>query len=331
MEQLGDVESGRVPYMSIVLTPGTDQGCDAPASLGGGALVDDAAQAPGARTATTIAARTEPAARGKVTVVGLGPGGAETLTPEAHAAIADATDVIGYDTYLARVPQRRGQRRHGSDNRVELDRSRHALSLAAAGARVAVVSSGDPGIFAMATAVLEALEDAEGAERDVEIEVLPGISACRRSPRASAPPAGHDLCLMSLSDIRKPWEVIERRLRAASAGDLVLALYNPASRTRREQLERAVAVLREDRAPSTPVVIARAVRSGDEEITVTTLAELDPAVVDMRTMLLIGSTQTRVLERPGHAPLVWTSRDYPAAAVSTTTHARDAATAGSRG
>ncbi|MBO9534262.1 MAG: precorrin-2 C(20)-methyltransferase [Solirubrobacteraceae bacterium] len=302
VEEFRAVEAEKVPYMSIVLTPGTDQGCDAPAQLGGGAATGAGDDADG---------RLLVPGEGKVTVVGLGPGGAETLTPEAHAALAEATDVIGYDTYLARVPERRGQRRHGSDNRVELDRSRHALELAAAGARVAVVSSGDPGIFAMATAVLEALDAAEGPARDVEVEVLPGISAVQAVAARVGAPAGHDLAMISLSDIRKPWDVIERRLRATSAGDLVLALYNPASKTRREQLERAVRVLREDRDPSTPVVIARAVRSGDESVTVTTLGELDPAVVDMRTLLLVGSTQTRVLERPGHAPLVWTSRDYP--------------------
>ncbi len=292
---LAQIEAARVPYMSILLTPGTDQGCDAPAP---NELPGDPVDA--ARGA------------GRVTVVGLGPGGAETLTPEAHAALADATDLIGYDTYLARVPHRRGQRRHGSDNRVELDRSRHALELAAGGARVAVVSSGDPGIFAMATAILEATDAAEGPMRDVEVEVLPGITAVQAVAARVGAPAGHDLCLMSLSDIRKPWSIIERRLRAASAGDLVLALYNPASKTRREQLERAVEILREDRAASTPVIVARAVRSEQEEVTVTTLGALDPSIVDMRTLVLIGSSQTRVLERPGHAPLVWTSRDYPA-------------------
>ncbi|MFT4035685.1 MAG: precorrin-2 C(20)-methyltransferase [Patulibacter sp.] len=316
---LAEVDADQVPYMSILLAPGTDQGCDAPLA----AQQRDGQPAPGPHAAAAAAATAAAAAvsaadvapvatsAGRVTVIGLGPGGAETLTPEAHAALAEATDVIGYDTYLARVPQRRGQRRHGSDNRVELDRARHALELAAAGARVAVVSSGDPGIFAMATAVLEALDGADRPLRDVEVEVLPGISAVQAVAARVGAPAGHDLCLLSLSDLRKPWPVIERRLRAASAGDLVLALYNPASRSRREQLERAVAVLREDRAAATPVVVARAVRSDEEQITVTTLGALDPSVVDMRTLLLIGSTQSRVIERPGRAPLMWTSRDYP--------------------
>lgn len=303
VEALRDVEEGRVPYMSIVLTPGTDQGCDTPVAAAG---VD-----PRRRLAEAPAGAPLQPGDGRVTVVGLGPGGAETLTPEAHAALAEATDLIGYDTYLARVPERRGQRRHGSDNRVELDRARHALELAAAGARVAVVSSGDPGIFAMATAVLEALDGAEGPQRDVEVEVLPGISAVQAVAARVGAPAGHDVCLLSLSDLRKPWSIVERRLRAASAGDLVLAIYNPASTKRREQLDRAVAVLRQDRSPSTPVIVARAVRSDAEEVTVTTLGALDPAIVDMRTLLIIGSTQTHVIERDGRAPIVWTSRDYP--------------------
>jgi precorrin-2 C20-methyltransferase/precorrin-3B C17-methyltransferase len=308
---LRDVDADRVPYMSIIVTPGTDQGCDAPVA---GPPSNSTAAPNGGSAAGVDGAATS---GGRVTVVGIGPGGAETVTPEAHAALADATDLIGYDTYLARVPHRRGQRRHGSDNRVELDRARHALELAAGGARVAVVSSGDPGIFAMATAVLEALDAAEGAVRDVDVEVLPGISAVQAVAARVGAPAGHDLCLMSLSDIRKPWSIIEQRLKAANAGDLVLALYNPASTKRREQLDRAVALLREERAASTPVIVARAVRSDAEEITVTTLGALDPSIVDMRTMVLVGSTQTRVLERPGRAPIVWTSRDYPADPVAT--------------
>jgi precorrin-2 C20-methyltransferase/precorrin-3B C17-methyltransferase len=310
VEELRAVDDARVPYMSIVLTPGTDQGCDAP------------------DPASARVAPADHAGRGRVSVVGLGPGGAETLTPEAHAALAEATDLIGYDTYLARVPARRGQRRHGSDNRVELDRARHALELAAGGARVAVVSSGDPGIFAMATAILEAVDAAEGPLRDVDIEVLPGISAVQAVAARVGAPAGHDLCLLSLSDIRKPWSIIERRLRAANDGDLVLGLYNPASRTRREQLDRAVAILREGRGPGTPVVVARAVRSDEEQVTVTTLGDLDPGIVDMRTLVLVGSSQTRVLERPGHAPLVWTSRDYPEASADAAEPARGVIGAG---
>ena len=295
-----DVDPAEVPYMSIVLAPGTDQGCDTP-------VLETA------ETVVNGSSNGADASESWVTVVGLGPAGAQTLTPEAHATLASATDVIGYDTYLARVPQRRGQRRHGSDNRVELDRARHALQLAAGGARVAVVSSGDPGIFAMASAVLEALDkETEPALRDVEVRVLPGISAIQAAAARVGAPAGHDLALISLSDIRKPWSVIEQRLTAAADADLVLALYNPASKTRREQLDQAVALLRERKGDDTVVIIARAIGDPDgEQVTVTTLGDLDPGVVDMRTLLIIGSTQTRTIERDGRPTIVYTSRDYP--------------------
>ncbi|MEN0015981.1 MAG: precorrin-2 C(20)-methyltransferase, partial [Solirubrobacteraceae bacterium] len=227
---LREVDHAEVPYMSIVLAPGTDQGCDTPVLPAGAVGVDPADAGLGLDDG--------PREGGWVTVVGLGPAGAQTLTPEAHAVLAEATDVIGYDTYIARVPPRRGQRRHGSDNRVELDRARHALELAAGGARVAVVSSGDPGIFAMASAVLEGLEAAPEPLRSVDVRVLPGISAVQAAAARVGAPVGHDVALISLSDIRKPWSIIERRLVAAAESDLVVALYNPASKTRREQLDR---------------------------------------------------------------------------------------------
>lgn len=290
---LRQVDPADVPYMSIVLAPGTDQGCDTDFP----ALSPPAALVPG---------------EGWVAVVGLGPAGGQTLIPEAHQALADATDLIGYDSYLARVPQRRGQRRHGSDNRVELDRAQHALALAAGGARVAVVSSGDPGIFAMASAVLEALEQAEGPAREVDVRVVPGISAVQAAAARVGAPAGHDLALISLSDIRKPWSIIERRLIAAAEADFVIALYNPASKTRREQLDRAIELLRARQAPETVVIVARAVGSDEERIDVTTLGALDPAVVDMRTLVIVGSSRTRTIEREGRDPVVYTPRDYPA-------------------
>jgi precorrin-2 C20-methyltransferase/precorrin-3B C17-methyltransferase len=307
---LREVDAEAVPYMSIVLAPGTDQGCDTP--LPAADPLSD-----GRREG------------GYVTVVGLGPAGAQSMTPEAHAAIAEATDLIGYDTYLNRVPRRRGQRRHGSDNRVELDRANHALQLAAAGHRVAVVSSGDPGIFAMASAVLEALDAAPEPLRSVDVRVLPGVSAVQAAAARVGAPAGHDLCLISLSDIRKPWSIIEQRLAAAADSDLVIALYNPASKTRRDQLDRAVAVLRERRSAETVVIVARAV--GDptgERIDLTTLGELDSAVVDMRTLLIIGSSLTRVIEREGGAPVVYTPRDYPAELPQGVAAVADAAGAG---
>jgi precorrin-2 C20-methyltransferase/precorrin-3B C17-methyltransferase len=273
---LRDVE-GKVPYMSLLLVP------------------------PVVREDRGAADRHA----GSVTVVGLGPAGPDWLTPEAHAALAAADDVVGYETYLARVPARRGQRRHGSDNRVEATRARHALELAAAGARVAVVSSGDPGIFAMASAVFEQVEC--NGHGDVEVRVVPGLSAMQAAAARVGAPLGHDFCVISLSDQLKPWDVVERRLEAAGAADLVLALYNPASRTRRMQLERAFEVLRRHRAPGTPVVVARAVGAPEERVTVTTLADVDLDAVDMRTLLIVGSSTTRVTARGA----VYTPRSYP--------------------
>jgi len=322
---LRDVE-GEVPYMSLVLLPTRDRhepqrapDAQAEARRAAGADADGAAH--------TAAG----AACGSVAVVGLGPAGPDWLTPEAHAELAAADDLIGYDTYLARVPERRGQRRHASDNRVEAERARHALELAAAGAHVAVVSSGDPGIFAMATAVLEALEQNPELAH-VEVRVVPGVSAMQAAAARVGAPLGHDFCVISLSDQLKPWDVVERRLDAAGAADLVLALYNPASRTRREQLTRAIEVLRRHRADETPVVVARAVGAEEESVAVTTLGSLaDPGTgeldaVDMRTLLIVGSSTTRTIpgvgagvdeargpaSRGGTPPRVYTPRRYPA-------------------
>ena len=279
---LREVE-GDVPYMSLVLVPTV-----------------------GAR------GRGSERSRGRVSVVGLGPAGAEWLTPEARAELAEAEELVGYGTYLARVPVRAGQRRHASDNRVEDTRARLALELAAAGRRVAVVSSGDPGIFAMATAVLEAAEEASNGTAGVEVRVVPGLSAMQAAAARVGAPLGHDFCVISLSDQLKPWDVIERRLEAAGAADLALALYNPASRTRREQLERARDVLLRHREPDTPVVVARAVGSADESVGVTSLAALEVESVDMRTLLLVGSSTTRVVANGGGTPRVYTPRRYPA-------------------
>jgi precorrin-2 C20-methyltransferase/precorrin-3B C17-methyltransferase len=249
--------------------------------------------------------------RGCVAVVGLGPAGPDWLTPEAQAELAAAEHVVGYAPYVARVPARRGQRRHASDNRVELERAREALELAAGGAHVAVVSSGDPGVFAMAAAVLEAVDDDRARFAAIDLRVVPGLSAMQAAAARAGAPLGHDFCVISLSDQRKPWEVIERRLDAAGAADLVVALYNPASRTRREQLHRALDVLRGHRSGDTPVVVARAVGSDQERVDVTTLETVDPRVVDMRTLLIVGSSQTRLVPNGGGPPRVYTPRSYP--------------------
>jgi len=275
----------KVPYMSLVLVPAV-------------AVSPPAAQANGHGHA------------GRVSVVGLGPAGPEWLTPEAQAALQEAEVLIGYETYLSRVPERRGQERHATDNRLELDRACHAIELAAAGKRVAVVSSGDPGIFAMAAAVLEAVD--EDGRDDVDVRVVPGLSAMQAAAARVGAPLGHDFCVLSLSDQLKPWAVVEQRLEAAGAADLVLALYNPASRTRREQLSRAIELLRRHRAGATPVIVARAVGTDAEAVTVTTLAEIAPDAVDMRTLLIVGSSTTRTLATASGSVRVYTPRRYPA-------------------
>jgi len=282
---LREVDAADVPYMSLVLVPTADE------------------------------RRPAPARPGRVTVIGLGPAGGQWLTPEAQAELAGADVLIGYKTYVDRVPARRGQQRFATDNRVEADRARHALELAAGGARVAVVSSGDPGIFAMASAVLEALEGAPAPLDGVEVRVVPGLSAMQAAASRVGAPLGHDFAVISLSDILKPWAVIERRLEAVAGADMAVALYNPASRERRDQLEQALAVLARHRAPQTPVVVARAVGSDAEAVTVTTLGALDPAVVDMRTLLIVGASKTRVIPaRDGAGPdRVYTPRRYPEA------------------
>ncbi|MFC5829614.1 precorrin-3B C(17)-methyltransferase [Nonomuraea insulae] len=241
--------------------------------------------------------------RGEVAVVGLGPAGRPWLTPEAQEALAAATDLVGYGPYVDRVPPNPRQRRHRTDNRVEAERARHALELARDGARVAVVSSGDPGVFAMASAVLEAADGFPG----VPVRVVPGLTAAQAVASRVGAPLGHDYCVLSLSDLLKPWEVVADRLSAAARADLVLAIYNPASRSRTWQVSAARDLLLEHRAPDTPVVIGRDVGGERESVTVTTLGELDPGMVDMRCLLIVGSSTTRVTA----SGVVYTPRRYP--------------------
>jgi precorrin-3B C17-methyltransferase len=249
---------------------------------------------------------------GKLYIIGLGPGPACWLTPEASAALGKITDLVGYFTYVDRIAPRPGLTIHGSDNRVELDRSRHALELACAGKTVGVVSGGDPGVFAMAAAVLEAVENGPDEWRALDIEVLPGVSAMQAAAARLGAPLGGDFCAISLSDNLKPWALIERRLKAASDGDFVVALYNPASKARPRQIHDAFAVLRALRPEQTPVAFARAVGRPDERIVLTTLGEADPDVADMSTLVLIGATTTHLIARPEGRPFVLTPRFYEA-------------------
>lgn len=244
---------------------------------------------------------------GRLVIAGLGPGADHLVTPEAGAALAEATDVIGYLPYVARVADRPGLVKHASDNRVELERARHALELAAAGRRVVVVSSGDPGVFAMAAAVFEALEAGPPAWRGLEISVLPGITAMLAAAARAGAPLGHDFCALNLSDNLKPWTLIEKRLRLAVEADFAMAFYNPRSKARPEGFARALAVLTEACGDARPVIFARAVSTPDEALRVVPLPECTPEMADMRTVVIVGSSRTRVIPRAG-APFVYTPR-----------------------
>lgn len=288
VEPAADVDPDGVPYFSLVL-----------------ALPDRAAATP-----------VEPAPTpGEVVVIGLGPGPADLLTPQAAAELRAATDIVGYTTYVDRVPVRAGQRRHASDNRVESERAAMALDLAADGRRVAVVSSGDPGVFAMASAVLEVA--AEPAWTHVPVRVIPGVTAANAVAARVGAPLGHDYAVISLSDRLKPWEVIADRLAAVAAADLAIAIYNPGSASRTWQVDAMREVLLAYRSPDTPVVIGRAVGSEDESVRTVRLADLAGSDVDMRCLLIIGSSSSVLVERAAGAAL-YTPRRHTSATSTTT-------------
>ncbi|MFM0736137.1 precorrin-3B C(17)-methyltransferase [Paraburkholderia xenovorans] len=242
-------------------------------------------------------------ARGRLTVIGLGPGSAELMVPAARTALNEATDILGYDTYVKMAgPLRADQRIHGTDNREEMQRARHAFELASAGRAVVMVSSGDPGVFAMAAAVLEALDEDGPAHADwraVELRIVPGVSAAMAAAAQAGAPLGHDFCMLSLSDNLKPWTIIEKRLRHAAEADLVMAFYNPISRARPWQLDKALDIVREFRAASTRVVLGRDVGRPGGSLRTVTLGELRSSDVDMRTMVIVGSSTTRGFPRDG--------------------------------
>jgi precorrin-3B C17-methyltransferase len=245
---------------------------------------------------------------GRLAVVGLGPGDPRYLTPEAGEALSAAQALYGYGPYLDRIPERQGQSRHLSDNREERARAAAALRHAAQGASVAVVSGGDPGVFAMAAAICEEIESGPQSWRDLDITVVPGITAMLAVAARIGAPLGHDFCALSLSDNLKLWELIERRLDAAASAGFVIALYNPVSRARPWQLGSAIERLRRHLPPSTPVIFGRAVGRPDERVSVTTLDAVDAAQADMATLVIVGSRETRVIARPGRQPLVYTPR-----------------------
>ncbi|WP_213941020.1 precorrin-3B C(17)-methyltransferase [Pseudomonas sp. dw_612] len=250
--------------------------------------------------------------RGRLAVIGLGPGAAELMVPAVKAELARANDVLGYETYVRMAgPFRADQVMHCTDNREEMQRARHAFELAAQGRSVVVVSSGDPGVFAMAAAVLEALHESSDAHwHNVDLQILPGVSASLATAAQAGAPLGHDFCVMSLSDNLKPWAIIEKRLDLASQADLALAFYNPISRSRPWQLGRALEIVAQHRTAETPVVLGRDIGRPGQTLRVTTLGQLTPDQVDMRTMVLIGSSTTCVFPRAGGGEWVYTPRWY---------------------
>ncbi|MEG4203588.1 precorrin-3B C(17)-methyltransferase [Microcoleus sp. Pol7_A1] len=250
--------------------------------------------------------------RGKLAIVGTGPGGASWMSPEVKEILREATDWVGYKFYIDLAGTlREGQKRHDSDNREEIDRARFALDLAASGKSVAVVSSGDPGIFAMAAAVFEAIDfDAKPEWQGIDIRVAPGISAMQAAAAAIGAPLGHDFCVISLSDILKPWEVIEQRISAAAIADFAIAFYNPISKQRIWQLSRAIEILLQIRDPKTPVVLGRNLGRPGQSVRVCTLGEFQPQDADMRTLVIVGSSQTRIIPRKYGDVWVYTPRRY---------------------
>jgi cobalt-precorrin 5A hydrolase / precorrin-3B C17-methyltransferase len=265
-------------------------------------IVDFGAGIALAIAATPIDPNTIGRARGRLTVIGLGPGSADLMVPAARDALTHATDILGYATYVEMAgPFRADQRVHPTDNREEMQRARHAFELASGGRHVVMVSSGDPGVFAMASAVLEALDTSDASDAsdrpqwaDVELQIVPGVSAAMATAAQAGAPLGHDFCMLSLSDNLKPWAVIESRVALAAQADLVMALYNPVSRARPWQLDRALDIVRASRAPDTTVVLGRDIGRPGASLVSTTLGKLSSADVDMRTMVIIGSSTTRV-------------------------------------
>ncbi|WP_137136786.1 precorrin-3B C(17)-methyltransferase [Rhizobium sp. FKY42] len=247
---------------------------------------------------------------GKLTVVGLGPGSPEQITPEALSAVAETTDFFGYGPYVDRLDLRPDQRRHASDNREEISRAGAALTLAAQGGKVCVVSGGDPGVFAMAAAVCEAIEAGPAEWRKVDFAVVPGVTAMLAVAAKAGAPLGHDFCAISLSDNLKPWDVIEKRLVSAAEAGFVMAFYNPVSKARPHQLGQAFDILRAHLPGTVPVIFGRAAGRPDERINVVPLSEARSDIADMATCIIVGSTETRLIERESQPPLVYSPRSW---------------------
>lgn len=265
-----------------------------------------------ARAPSPIALPAGSVSQGSLMIVGTGPGSDGWMTAESETVLAAATDLVGYSLYLDLLGTRAdGKTRHDFPLGEEIDRVRAALDLAATGKTVALVSSGDPGIYAMATLAFELLESGGRDDwRRVAIQVCPGISALQAAAARSGAPLGHDFCTISLSDLLTPWEAIERRLRAAADGDFVIAFYNPVSRRRTWQLGKAREILLGARPETTPVILARNLGRDGEQVRTITLGALDPADIDMLTVVLVGSSETRAIPRGDGRSWVYTPRGY---------------------
>lgn len=238
---------------------------------------------------------------GTLTIAGLGPGSDALITPEVSAALRSATDILGYAPYVARVAPRDGLTLHPSDNREEIKRATDALRLTSEGRRVVIVSSGDPGVFAMASAVFEALETSP-QWHDLSIRVLPGVTAMLAAAARIGAPLGHDFCAINLSDNLKPWATIERRLRLAAEADFAVAIYNPRSASRPDGFARALEILRDAGAGERLVIFARGISTPDETVETVALRAAHPEMADMRTLVIVGNSATRRVGRWVYAP-----------------------------
>ena len=245
---------------------------------------------------------------GSLTVVGLGPGSPDQITPEALSAVASATDFFGYFPYIDRLNLRPDQRRHASDNREELARAKAAIDMAARGGNVCVVSGGDPGVFAMAAAVCEAIDEGPAEWRDIDLSIVPGVTAMLAVAAKAGAPLGHDFCAISLSNNLKPWAIIEKRLVAAATAGFVMAFYNPISKARPHQLDEAFDILRANLPGTVPVIFGRAAGRPDEAIRIVPLADAKGDMADMATCVIVGTAETKLIKRTGKRPIVYSPR-----------------------
>jgi len=238
--------------------------------------------------------------KGSLTIVGLGPGAPELITPAVTDALKDSTDIVGYSKYIERVKDASGKSFHPSDNREEIDRAELSINLALQGKKVVVVSSGDPGVFAMASAIFEVVDEKNISIDDLPIVVLPGITALLAASARLGAPIGHDFCVINLSDNLKSWDILKSRVIAAAKADFVIAFYNPRSKSRENQLSEIYDVLRKNCKSDRIVIYANSVSTESEAIFETTLSEADASSVSMKTLVIIGSSSTKKIRNTGY-------------------------------